>query len=143
MQTSGDQRGRKTLIKKSADPGTFTSTTGEQRRDWATKYRFQAKPKDQEQMKVFDVAEERAADVNDREFALDLVENLTPVGDPVCLHMTGESQKIATDVSAKAQVRILFLQNQVFRVVRLRKYTVFSPQTHHARTTRTTDEHNT
>ena len=58
--------------------------------------------------KIFDLAKERAADLNDREVTIDHVKNLSGIDDPVHLanqldaslmyHTTGDSQKIVTHV---------------------------------------------
>ena len=60
LQASEEQRGRETLIRKNAYPGTFTSTTSEQWREWANKYRMLATANDSEDMvpwrtRLFDV----------------------------------------------------------------------------------------
>ena len=98
--------------RRCADLGTFTSTTSEQWREWATKYRICLTAADPEHAKIFDVAEDWAADVNDRELAIDRVNNFTGVDDPAYLanqlygslvfHTTGEAQKVVTNVDSNS-----------------------------------------
>ena len=81
--------------------------TSEQWREWPTRYRIYATATDHECMKIFEVAGERAADVNDRELTRDTFGS-AGIDEPVYpanqLHESlifstiGEAEKIVTNV---------------------------------------------